>query len=209
MELLLQWIGGGFYLLNKIFFSRAEHSNKVRCSQDIVRERRYRLASWVSYLIGLPPIVILFLIRDNWIAASVEAAGAPSMVLGLVNTARYRENEPPQWLVLLSRVCIVAGFAVSFKRIGVMTTLNQWLEVGLVVGFLIGTYQLAHRRSSGYLWFVLMHVSCGWLCYIQDWRFLMWQQVASLLFVADAFIMARRNMRRLQLVTDERRAVRF
>lgn len=192
MHALLQWLGGGFYLLNKIFFSFSERAS-LRGNERLAR--RWRIASWAVYLVGLPPWVIIFVSWRNWIAASVEASGAPAMFLGLVLALRGTAKDPPKWLDRLALVCVPLGFAVSLYDFGGLKTLNQWLEIGLTSGFLVGTYQLARDRASGYLWFVLMHVTCGWLMHIQGYPWLLAQQVASLGFILDAYVTCRRHTR--------------
>lgn len=129
----------------------------------------------------------------NWIAAGVEASGAPSMLLGLVTALRGDPKKAPRWLDRLAFTCIPFGFAYSLYDFGGLNTLRQWLEIGLVVGFLVGTYQLAKERPSGYLWFVLMHISCGALMYIQGYLWLVLQQVISLGFIADAWLTQRKT----------------
>lgn len=188
MDLLLQWLGGGFYLLNKIFLSVSE---RARRSGDLANGRRWRIAAWSVYLVGLPAWVILFVLNRNWIAASVEASGVPAMALGLVIAVRGLDAVPPPWLERLALACIPLGFLYSLWDFGGFGTLNQWLETALVVSFLVGTYQLAKERSTGYLWYVAMHVSTGWLMWIQDYPWLCLQQFVSLFFVADAYLVQR------------------
>lgn len=190
MQLVLQWLGGGLYLLNKVFLSFSERASKRGQAEHA---RRWRIAAWSVYLAGLPPWVIIFLTWRNWIAASVEASGAPAMLLGLVTAMRGESKTPPRWLDRLALVCVPLGFAYSLYDFGGLNTLNQWLEIGLVAGFLIGTYQLAKVRSSGYPWFVLMHLSCGWLMWIQGYPWLLLQQVLSLAFIVDAYLTQRRS----------------
>ena len=190
MHQALQLLGGGFYLLNKIFLSFSE---RARNRGDEAKARHWRIASWVVYLVGLPSWVIIFISWRNWIAASVEASGAPAMILGLIIALRGTTKNPPRWLDRLALVCIPLGFAYSLYDFGGLNTINQWLEIGLVGGFLIGTYLLAKERASGYLWYVLMHVTCGWLMWIQDCPWLFLQQVVSLGFIADAYFMTRRQ----------------
>lgn len=187
---VLQWLGGGFYLLNKIFLSFSEHT---RNRGNETMARRWRIASWVVYLFGLLPWVIIFVSWHNWIAASVEASGAPAMLLGLVIAFQGTKKNPPRWLDHLALVCIPLGFAYSLYDFGGLNTINQWLEIGLVVGFLVGTYLLAKERSGGYLWYVLMHVSCGWLMWIQGYPWLFLQQVVSLGFIVDAYRVTRQR----------------
>jgi len=67
--------------------------------------------------------------------------------------------------------------------------LTQWAELGVVVGFLVGTYRLAKDRLDGYLWFLLMNASAGILVYMQGYYWLALQQALSLGFVLDAYRM--------------------
>lgn len=189
MELVLQWLAGVFYLLNKVFLSFSERAKR---KENLKWARQWRIASWAVYLVGLPAWVIIFVIWHNWIAASVEASGAPAMVLGLITALRGTTKNPPRWLDRLALVCIPLGFAYSLYDFGGLNTINQWLEIGLVIGFLVGTYLLALEKMSGYLWYVLMHVSCGWLMWIQGYPWLFLQQVVSLGFIVDAYIVRRR-----------------
>lgn len=184
MHQVLQWLGGGFYLLNKIFLSFSE---RTRNRGDEARARIWRIASWAVYLVGLPPWVIIFVSWRNWIAASVEASGAPAMVLGIVIALRGTTKNPPRWLDHLALICIPLGFAYSIYDFGGITTVNQWLEIALVLGFLVGTYLLAKERASGYLWYILMHVSGGLLMWVQSYPWLFLQQLLSLGFIVDAY----------------------
>lgn len=190
MHEALQWLGGGFYLLNKIFFSFSE---RARHRGNEALAKQWRVAAWAVYLVGLPPWVIIFVSWRNWIAAIVEASGAPAMCLGLVLALRGSTKDPPRWLNRLAFVGAFIGLAVSLYDFGGLKTLNQRLEIGLVGGFLIGTILLARQHASGYLLYVLMHVSCGWLMYIQGYPWLVAQQVASLVFILDAYVTRRRH----------------
>ena len=187
---LLQWLGGGFYLLNKIFLSFSEHAYN-RNNQE--KARQWRIVSWIVYLAGLSPWVILFIIRHNWIAASVETSGAPAMLLGLVIALRGTTKNPPRWLDYLALVCIPLGFAYSLYDFGGLNTINQWLEIGLVIGFLLGTYLLAKEKPNGYLWYILMHISCAWLMWIQGYPWLFVQQIISLGFIINAYQVAKKR----------------
>jgi hypothetical protein len=153
-----------------------------------VNARRWKIASWIVYLIGLPAWVIIFIKERNWIAASVEASVIPAMFLGLVIALRGTTENPPRWLDRLALICIPMGFAYSFYDFGGFNTLNQWLEIGLVAGFMVGTYLLAKERASGYLWYVLMHVTCGWLMWRENYKWLFLQQAVSLIFIVDAYL---------------------
>lgn len=193
MDILLQVWGGAGYLLNKIFLWFSEHARNGGKNANV---RKWRIASWAVYLFSLPPWVIIFVMWRNWIAASVEASGAPAMLLGLVLALRGTTDNPPRWLDRLAFICIPLGFSYSLYDFGGVTTINQWLEIGLVLGFLVGTYLLAKERVGGYLWYVLMHVTCGWLMWIQGYPWLFLQQLVSLVFIADAYRVARKHRAR-------------
>lgn len=189
MEALLQVWGGLFYLLNKIFMWFCE---RARRRGEEEKERGWRISAWAIYLAGLPPWLILLVGWRNWIVASVEASGAPAMMLGLVIAIHGIDKKTPRWLENLAIVCIPLGFYVSIQDFGGINTLNQWLEIGLVLGFLVGTYMLAKKKTAGYLWYVLMHIACAWLMWIQNSPWLFAQQALSLLFIADAYRIARK-----------------
>lgn len=185
MNLFLQLWGGIFFLLNKIFFSCAERSKGTRA-------RRWRIASWSVYVIGLPAWIIIFIMKRNWIAAALESCGAPTMVMGLLVAVRGADHQP-KWLDHLALVGIVGGLSASLYDFGGISTVNQLLEIGIVTGYLIGTYMLAKERPGGYLWFLLMNGSNAALMHIQGFPWLMVQQVASLAFVLDAYVQNKRN----------------
>ena len=187
---ILQILAGAFYLLNKIFLSFSERNHRKEKEQEA---RYWRINAWVVYLIGLPPWVILFIMNRNWIAASVEASGAPAMLLGLITATRGINTPAPKWLDRLALLCIPLGFGYSFYDFGGLNTLNQWLEVALTGSFLIGTYRLAKERRDGYLWYIAMHVSCGWLMLAQDYFWLLIQQIVSLVFIIYAYNEARKT----------------
>lgn len=186
---VLQWLGGGFYLLNKIFLSLSERAK----SNKMARAQRWRVISWLVYLAGLPAWVIIFIHKHDWIAASLEAGGGPAMLLGLVTAIRGTADHPPRWLNRIALLCIPVGLGYSLYDFGGLTAISQWLEIALVLGFLVGTYLLARERMSGYLWYVLMHVSCGWLMYRQGYPWLAMQQAASLVFIVDAYVVSRKH----------------
>lgn len=190
MDGIIQILAGAFYLLNKIFLWLSEKSGY---KEGKSLGQKWRLASWVVYLAGLPPWIIIFISEKNWIAASVEASGAPAMTLGLVSALYGLKKSPPKWLDYTALICIPLGFAYSFYEFGGINTINQFLEITLVLGFLIGTYKLAKSRVSGYLWYILMHVACAWLMYLQGYLWLFVQQLVSLIFIGDSYRLARRK----------------
>jgi len=185
INLFLQLWGALFYLLNKIFFSMAERTSNT---QD---KRKWLILAWTVYLIALPAWVIVFIVKDNWIAAAVEAGAAPSMLIGLCIALRGRGKEP-FWLNWLSNLAVVAGLGLSLYNFGGITSISQILELGIAAGFLIGTYQLAKQNPQGYLWFILGNVSCAMLMGLEGYNLLMIQQLISLIFVVDAYLANKR-----------------
>ncbi len=185
MSVLMQLLGGVFYLLQKIFLSVAE-----RTERENPTNKKWRIWSWVVYLMGLPPWVIIFVLHRNWIAAALEASGAPSMILGLVVAIRGK-GKKPKWLDYISLVAIFLGLGYSLYDFRGITTWNQVLEIGIVVGFLVGTYQLAHERPDGYLWYILMCGSNTALMHVQHYPWLVAQQIVSLVFIFDAYFAQR------------------
>lgn len=192
MQSALQVWAGLFYLLNKIFFSRAERSEGPK-------KRLWRIWSWSVYLVGLPAWLAIFAIEHNWIIGAVEASGAISMALGLVIAIRGIGQEP-KWLRTIARIVIVIGIACSFYEFGGLTKFTQALELGVAVGFLVGTYLLAREHPTGYLWFMFMLASAGTLMGVQGYPWLTVQQIVSLGFIVDAYLMQRRRTK-LQPIT--------
>ena len=181
-----QYWGGSFYFLNKVFFWLAERASTQR------RERVWRIAGWTVYPIGMPGWLYVFAYNHNWIAGSVEAAGIFGMILGLANTVRGVGREP-RWLNWTVRIAMVFGLAASVYDFGGITRWNQVLEILLNTGFFFGVYLLGKKRPSGYLWFLLMLGSNATLQYIQGAAFLVYQQVLSMVFIADAYRCQRRK----------------
>ena len=181
--LVAQTIAGLFYLANKICLAFAERSSQ--------RKRKFRILAWTMYLIGLPAWVAIFISHRNWIAAAVEAGGGPAMLMGLIIAIRGKGKEP-RWLNYFSSAAIVAGFSLSLHSFGGLTSLTQVLEVSLVLGYLVGTYNLARINPQGYYWFMAMNASNACLMAIEGFVWLTIQQVISLGFV----IWARANARK-------------
>lgn len=185
MYVFLQCLAGGCYLLQKVFLSVAERAAQNK--NGALAARRWRIWAWAIYIVGLPPWLVLFAGWHNWIAACVEASGGPAMVLGLVVAIQDGKQHTPRWLIITAWVCAGFGLACSLYDFGGLHTSNQWLEIGLTLGFLIGTNDLAVGRARGYLWYILMHVACGALMWIQNSPWLVAQQAISLVFIIDAY----------------------
>lgn len=185
---LLMWVGGSGYLLNKIAFFALERSS----SQQL--KRRLRIFAWLAYMVGLPAWVFIFIQNDppNWIAALSEAGGFPAMLMGLLIAIRGK-GKSPKWLDHFSKMAIVLGVAVSWWDLGGIHTINQALEIGIILGYLVGTYLLAKQNHTGYLAFMVMNLCCLSLMFYQGYPILGIQQIISFFFVLGAFISNQRN----------------
>ncbi len=186
MELLLQLWGGGVYLLNKILFALAEGKAEER-------KRSLRVAGWLVYLLGVPAWVIILAGKHDWIAASIEAGGVPAMLLGLFTA--YRHAVPPdrrfeRIVSLVTYASLVFGVGYSLYDYGGLTSVSQLLEIGVMIGFLLGSYLLAKKNRSGWLFFMLMNASMATLMFLQHKPLLSIQQLVSLGFVCYGFSVA-------------------
>ncbi len=181
LRIALQVWGGGFYLLNKVFFSFAERSEGER-------KQTWQIWSWIVYIIGVPAWVIILIFEQNWMVALVELGGVPAMIMGLIFAIERKKKDTWKWLDYIARICAVAGIAVSLYVFGGLTKITQLYELGTVLGFLIGTYLLAKQRPVGYLWFILMNVSNAALMAAEHYPWLVAQQLLSLVFVIDAYL---------------------
>lgn len=189
MDLFLQIWGGSFYLSNKILLAIAESKNKKT-------KRRLKLLGWWIYILGVPAWVIVLATKQNWIAASIEAGGVPSMLLGLYSVYK-QSNTTPKRLGLVAKLvtyaAITLGISYSVYINGGINSASQLLEIGVMVGFLLGSYLLALNHSTGWLFFILMNGSMATLMFIQDKPILSMQQLCSLCFVVYGFIAAVRS----------------
>ena len=186
MSVLLQLWGGFFYLLNKIFLSIAE-----RVERRDPDEQKWRILSWIVFLIGTPAWIVLFIHERNWIAASLEAGGIPSMAIGIIIALKGRGREP-KWLKAIAIISIVVGLAYSWYDFSGIRTLRQFVEIVMMGAYLIGAYQLAHKKLSGYVWFMLMNVACIALMYLEDHPGLIIQQIISVGFVINAYMVKKK-----------------
>ena len=184
MDIFLQIWGGGAYLLAKIFLSHAE---------GLEDDRKWRIAGWFSYIIGLPAWVILLAGKNNWIAAANEAGGIPALFLGLILAWKRLDKAPPyaDWGVkIFTWIMVILGIIYSIYHFGGITEFTQILEMGITIGFLLGTYFLAKKMPLGWLLFALMLCSMGVLMFLQGKIILTFQQAISLIFVTKGFLRA-------------------
>ncbi|MCD6581939.1 MAG: hypothetical protein J7K90_09075 [Desulfuromusa sp.] len=192
MDLALQIWGGGFYLLNKIFLAFAE--GKPESSK-----RTLRIIGWSVYLLGVPAWVIILTCKHNWIAASVEAGGIPAMLFGLYNVYK-NGTQPNKSFDLITLICtytfLVAGVCYSLYDYGGITSVVQILEIGIMLGFLGGSYLLAKKNLYGWIFFMLMNSSTATLMLIQNKPLLAIQQIISLGIVIYGLVVALRTSRK-------------
>ncbi|CAB5160852.1 hypothetical protein D3OALGA1CA_5051 [Olavius algarvensis associated proteobacterium Delta 3] len=191
MDLLLQIWGGGFYLLNKVFFAFAEGKAETT-------KRKLKILGWSIYILGVPAWVIILVGKHDWIAASIEAGGLPAMLFGLCNV--YQNTETPNKIFDFIASCftyafLILGVCYSVYDYGGLPSVSQFLETGVMVGFLIGSYLLAKNSVYGWLFFMLMNGSMGSLMWIQDKPILAAQQAVSLCFVIYGFTVAMKTAR--------------
>ena len=183
MDIALQFWGGGFYLINKILFALAEGKHPQV-------KRQFKLLGWAIYIFGVPAWVIILLSEQNWIAASIEAGGIPSMLLGLY-TVYKKSALPSKYLNQVASIftygSIVLGVSYSMFNYGGITSFSQVLEIGIMLGFLLGSYLLAKNNRKGWLFFILMNGSMAILMLIQHRPLLATQQIVSLSFVIYGF----------------------
>ena len=193
MDLILQIWGGLFYLTNKICLALAEGISKSR-------KRQLKIFGWVIYISGVPAWVIILTLKHDWIAASIEAGGVPAMLFGLYNVFKKSENHNKIFDImtsLLTYAFILFGTGYSLYDYGGLTSISQLLELGVMIGFLLGSYLLAKSRTYGWLLFMLMNASMGTLMIIQNKPILACQQAVSLCFVVYGFVAATK-IRRMQ-----------
>lgn len=191
MDLFLQLWGGGLYLLNKVFFALAEGKRESL-------KRKLRIIGWTVYILGVPAWVVILIGKHDWIAASIEAGGIPAMMFGLYNV--YRSDVSPSKILdrmtsMFTYGFLVFGVCYSLYDYGGITTVSQILEMGVMIGFLLGSYLLAKKNISGWIFFMLMNCSMATLMLIQHKPLLSVQQLVSLCFVLYGFSIALKSSR--------------
>jgi CHASE2 domain-containing sensor protein len=190
METFLQLWGGIGYFLAKVLLVRAEFVEK---------DRNLRLTGWLVYLLGLPAWVVLLTSRQNWIAAAIETAGVPAIILGFVMTWK-QNNNPNKTIDLSIRIftclMIICGVSYSIYIFNGIKTFSQILEIIIIFGYLVSNYLLAKRNPFAWLLFMTGLISMSILMYIQDKPILCIQQLISLIPAIIGFI---KNMNQMKL----------
>jgi hypothetical protein len=182
MEIFLQYWGGAGYFLAKVLLVRAEFVEK---------DRNLRLVGWFVYLLGLPAWVIILISRQNWIAAAIETAGVPAIILGIVMT--WKQNNNPNKIVdwairIFTVLMIILGISYSIFTFNGIRTFSQILEMIIIFGYLVSNYLLAKRNPYAWLMFVVGLISMSILMYIQNKPVLCIQQLVSLIPVIIGFV---------------------
>ncbi|MDR0381240.1 MAG: hypothetical protein LBH86_04530 [Oscillospiraceae bacterium] len=190
METFLQYWGGVGYFLAKVLLVRAEFVEK---------DRSLRLIGWFVYLLGLPAWVILLAGRQNWIAAAIETAGVPAIILGITMT--WKQNNNPNRIVdwsirIFTFSMIILGVLYSVHLFNGIRTISQILEIIIIFGYLVSNYLLAKRNPFAWLMFMVGLVSMSILMYIQDKPVLSIQQLVSLIPAIIGFV---KNMNQAKL----------
>jgi len=183
LEFILQIWGGSCYLGNKVCFAlSAGRENQVGY--------RIHAIGWFLYILGVPPWVIILAGNQNWIAASIEAGGLPAMILGLY-VSWFRGRTPKKRIyslvTFLTYAALVVGVANSLYVHSGLTSFSQFLEIGVMFGFLLSGYYMAKGNPSGWLYFMLGNSSMALLMLIENVPILMVQQLISLVFVVYGY----------------------
>jgi len=193
MDLFFQIWGGVFYLANKILLAIAEGKAQKA-------KRFLKLSGWSIYILGVPAWVIILVSKQNWIAASIEVGGVPSMLLGLYSVYKKSSVSPRRldlFAKLVTYASLVLGVGYSIHEYGGINSVTQCLEIGVMVGFLLGSYFLARNQTYGWLFFVLMNGSMASLMFIQSKPILSIQQLCSLCFAVYGYIVAIKTNKRI------------
>jgi hypothetical protein len=195
METFLQFWGGAGYFLAKVLLVRAEFVEK---------NRNLRLAGWFVYLLGVPAWVILLASEQDWIAASIETAGVPAILLGIVMTWKQsaEANKKIDWSIrIFTGLMILLGVSNSVYTFNGIRTLSQILEIIIIFGYLVSNYLLAKRNPYAWLMFMTGLGSMSILMYIQDKPILCIQQLISLIPAIIGFI-KNMNQEKLRKLDD-------
>ncbi len=118
------------------------------------------------------------------------------MFLGLYTV--YKSSKSPNTLFdkvasFFTYGSILLGVGYSLFDYGGITSFTQILEMGVMLGFLLGSYLLAKNNRTGWLFFMLMNGSMATLMFIQNKPLLTAQQIVSLFFVIYGFRASRKR----------------
>jgi hypothetical protein len=186
--MVLQIWGGIGYLVAQIFLAVADSGND---------NKKLRVFGWSSYLVGMPPWIILLISKNDWVVAGTDLGSIPSMILGIV-TALKKNTNPPKFFDVFAKtitiIMIALGFIYSIYHFHGIKTFSQVLEIVVTISFLSGTYLLAKKKPEGWLLLSLSCISMVILMLIQVKIFLLVQQAVSFIFAIIAYIKALKNI---------------
>ncbi len=200
--LVLEILGSLMFLFHKtILFlcERKEHQLAKNGTQHF--HAGWRFIAWQGFLIGLPAWLIIFVMKENWIALSVEGLGLLSVFLcmyGLWHHGKYEQShQVATWdrrLFWASVVSAIIGLSISLWHIGVFTRFTQAVEVSLVGAYLAGTILLSRKNALGYLCYAVMNGSNLVLMGLQDRYIMAGQQGISAAIMIATFFFALRKV---------------
>jgi hypothetical protein len=182
IDFFLQVWGGIGYLLAQILLASAEGMN---------RSEKWRITGWFSYLIGIPPWVILLVSKNSWIVAAIDLGSIPAMILGIVTAWKQGAQINKRFdmsVKIFTFLMIILGTSYSIYCFHGITTFSQILEIIVTFAFLSGTYLLAKKKPEGWLLFALMCLCMVILMFMQDKTLLVFQQGISFIVVITGYI---------------------
>ncbi|MDR2447820.1 MAG: hypothetical protein LBD58_11145 [Treponema sp.] len=111
---------------------------------------------------GVPAWVILLAGGRDWIAAAIETAGVPAILLGIVMTWKQNNNQNKiiDWSVK-AFICLVILFGVSYSKyiFNEVKTFSQILEIIIIFAYLASDCLLGKRNPLAWLMFMAGLVS--------------------------------------------------
>lgn len=171
--------GGLFYLLNKVLLALSE--GKVGPLR-----RKLKITGWITYLIGVPAWAVILVGNHDWIAASIQVGAIPAMLLGVYSSYNDQKKTPKRFIRIVGLCTYSAlffGILCSVRHHGGMLSTSQILELGVMFGFLLGSFLMAKKNPLGWLFFMPMNLCMAALMFLEDQHIMMAQQLVSLGFV--------------------------
>jgi len=182
--------GGIFYFLNKVFWLFEEISE----SQGAARKADvWKIRGWKMYIIGTPGVIAFLLIKHHWIFAAFEAGGIPMMLYGIF-VSKPGKMYAGSWLdYIILGLFTVVGVLYSLWEFGGLTTAPQLLEAVIVFAFFASLLLKLHRKPTAYLWLAAMHLSAGYLLFLDGFLPIVLQQAFSFIVVVASYVVAVRK----------------
>ncbi len=179
--------GGVFYLLNKMFwlFEEISKAQGAERKADV-----WKIWGWKMYIIGTPGVIAFLLIKHHWIFAAFEAGGIPMMLYGIFVSKPGKVYAGSRLDYIVLALFTAAGIFYSLWEFGGVTTIPQVLEGVIVFAFFASLFLKLHKKPSAYLWLAAMHLSAGYLLFLDGFLLIVLQQVVSFAVVAASYIVA-------------------